>query len=41
VPRIKVLTRKFEEKPSNKKGENSKKEVTHKVGEMTFKYKKK
>ncbi len=41
VPRVKLLARKFEEKPSNKKGKTAHKEVTHAVGNMTFKYKKK
>jgi hypothetical protein len=41
VPRVKLLARKFDEKPSNKKGKAVLKEVTHEVGEMKFQYKKK
>jgi hypothetical protein len=41
VPRVKILTRKFEEKPKNKKTRNATREVTKEVAGMVFKYKKK
>ena len=40
VPRVKILAKKFEEKPSNNKTAK-KKEVVREVAGMTFKYKKK
>jgi len=39
--KVRVLSRKFETKPSNKKGKDVPKEVTHEVGGMKFQYKKK